>query len=488
MLTTLGAAAGLVISRVALRQVEAMAGVVPFWIKYGLAPSTILYAFALAVVAALIMGVLPGLKATGQRLSANLQELHGRTGTRLGSMWSTLIVAQVAVAVAILPAAVFLTWYVLRMEFAGRSVAVDRLAVANMVLSDEASARDAGLVRQRQNALMSRLRGEPGVTAVTFSSAIPGLGPDRRIEFQPSTKVRDAGAVDVASFRIDVELLRVYDARLLAGRGFEARDVGAARAAIVNRTFVHDLLGLRSFGEGGLEPSTGALGTQFRYATDGRGGAPSDWYEIVGIVDDFPGLPRAPGSGGEPSVYHPMASGAVHPAVLSIQFGDTPPANVAQRVREIGAEIDPSLQMRRVVPLSAFYDEARAAFQTIALAVGFVTAAVLLLSAAGVHAMMSFTIAQRTREIGIRSALGAQPRHLLLGIFKGAMRQVALGIGAGSLLSIGAFVVVGSSVSSATGLLVTVAVVMAAVTLLAAIGPARRILRIQTVEALRVEG
>ncbi len=478
VLTTLGAAAGLVIARIALRQVEAMAGVVPFWWKYSLGPSTILYAFVLAIVAALIMGVLPGLKATGQRLSANLQELHGRTGTRLGSMWSTLIVAQVAVAVAILPAAVFLTWYVLRMEFAGRSAVVDRLVVANMVLSDEAAARNQGMVRQRQDALMSRLRGEPGVTAVTFSSALPGLGPDRRIEFQPSTKIRDAGDLEVASFRVDVDLLRVYEARLLAGRGFEARDVGAARAAIVNRTFVDDL----------LEPSTGALGTQFRYAADRDGGAPSDWYEIVGVVDDFPRLPRAPGSGGEPSVYHPMQSGAAHPPVLSIKFGTTPPANAIQRVREIGAEIDPSLQMRRVVPLLVFYDEARSAFQALALAVGFVTGAVLLLSAAGVHAMMSFTIAQRTREIGIRSALGAQPRHLLLGIFRGAMRQLALGIAAGSLLSVGAFVAVGTGVRSGTGLLVTVAVLMAVVALLAAIGPARRILRLQTVEALRTEG
>ena len=478
-LTTLGAAGGLMISSAALRQVEAMAGVVPFWWQYELGPATVLYAFGLAVVAALIMGVLPGLKATGQRLSANLQELHGRTGTRLGSMWSTLIVAQVAVAVAILPAAVFLTWYVLQMEFAGRSVAVDRIALANMILGDDdGSSPDEGLIRQRQDALMSRLRAEPGVTAVTFSSAVPGLGPDRRIEFPPSTIVRDAGDLDVASFEIDVELMRVYEARLLAGRGFEARDVGSGRAAIVNRTFVEAL----------LEPSTGALGTQFRYAAAGEGAAPSGWYEIVGVVDDFPGLPRAPGSGGEPTAYHPMASGAAHPAVLSIQYGEAPPADVAERVRKIGAEIDPSLQMRRVVPLSMFYDEARSAFQMLALAVGFVTATVLLLSAAGVHAMMSFTIAQRTREIGIRSALGAQPRHLLFGIFRGAMRQLALGIAAGSLLSVGAFAVAGTGVWSASGLLVTVAAVMAVVALLAAIGPARRILRIQTVEALRVEG
>jgi hypothetical protein len=324
---------------------------------------------------------------------------------------------------------------------------------------------------------MSRLRAEPGVSAVTFSSAIPGLGPDRRIEFAPSTKVRERGTTEVATFRIDVDLLRVYDARLLAGRAFDAKDLGS-RAVVVNRTFVQEL----------LEPSAGALGTRFRHAATRDGSAPSDWYEIVGVVDDFPGLPRAPGSGGEPSAYHPIASGAAHPAVLSIQYGNTPPADLAQRVREIGAEIDPSMQMQRVVPLSDFYDEARAAFQTIALAVALVTAAVLLLSAAGVHAMMSFTIAQRTREIGIRSALGAQPRHLLLGIFKGTMRQLALGIVAGSLLSVGIFVAVGSSFSSATGLLVTVAAVMAVVAFLAAVGPARRILRIQTVEALRTEG
>ena len=95
---------------------------------------------ALAVVAALIMGVLPGLKVTGTCLSANLQELHGRTGTRLGSMWTTLIVAQVAVAVAVLPAAVYLSWQVVKMQLRGPSIAVEQFVVANLALSDEDSA------------------------------------------------------------------------------------------------------------------------------------------------------------------------------------------------------------------------------------------------------------------------------------------------------------------------------------------------------------
>jgi hypothetical protein len=173
LLTALGATAGLMIASYALQQIETIAGrSVPFWWRYSLGLDTILFAFVLAVVAAVIMGVLPGLKATGQRLSANLQELHGRTGTRLGSMWTTLIVAQVAVAVAILPAAVFLTWHVLRLEFAGRPAVLGQIVVANMVLSDDEREPDS-LVRQRQEALMARLGAEPGVRTVTFSSSLP---------------------------------------------------------------------------------------------------------------------------------------------------------------------------------------------------------------------------------------------------------------------------------------------------------------------------
>ena len=284
--------------------------------------------------------------------------------------------------------------------------------------------------------------------------------------------------MDVATFRIDVDLLRVYEARLLAGRGFEARDMGAARAAIVNRTFVDDL----------LEPSDRSARHAVPLRRGWGGGAPSDWYEIVGVVDDFPGLPRAPGAGGEPTVYHPMGQEPrIPPSCRSnsaTRRRRMPPSACARsaprstrRCRCAG-----SCRCRRSTT-SSDPRSRRSRWPS-----GSSPRAVLLLSAAGVHAMMSFTIAQRTREIGIRSALGAQPRHLLLGIFRGAMRQLALGIAAGSLLSIGAFTAVGTGVWSASGLLVTVAAVMAVVASLAAIGPARRILRIQTVEALRTEG
>ena len=126
---------GLVVAGFVLQQVQVMAhanGGFPFWVHYELSAGSVLYGLALAVIAAVIMGVLPGLKATGKRLSANLQELNGRAATRLGSLWTTLIVAQVAVAAAVLPAAAYISWHVVKRSSRGRPFAVERFVVADM--------------------------------------------------------------------------------------------------------------------------------------------------------------------------------------------------------------------------------------------------------------------------------------------------------------------------------------------------------------------
>lgn len=100
---------------------------------------------------------------------------------------------------------------------------------------------------------------------------------------------------------------------------------------------------------------------------------------------------------------------------------------------------------------------------------------------------MSFTIAQRTREIGIRSARGAEPRQLLLGIFGRAIRQLSLALSVGSAIAIAAFLAVGIGPGRGAVLLASVAVVMTIVAVLAAPEPARRSLRMPTVDALRVD-
>jgi ABC-type lipoprotein release transport system permease subunit len=173
--------------------------------------------------------------------------------------------------------------------------------------------------------------------------------------------------------------------------------------------------------------------------------------------------------------------------MLSVRFAGAVPGGFINRFREIGADVDPALQLRRVGTLADRYEESRSAWRSLAWAIGLVTVSVLLLSAAGIYALMSFTVAQRTREIGIRMALGAQPRRVLWSVFARAGRQLALGVLVGTVVSAGAFLAIGLGLARATPLLIAVATIMSIVGLLAALGPARRGLRIQPSEALRAD-
>jgi ABC-type antimicrobial peptide transport system permease subunit len=135
--------------------------------------------------------------------------------------------------------------------------------------------------------------------------------------------------------------------------------------------------------------------------------------------------------------------------------------------------------------LSEFYERNRSPWRFVAWALPLVTSSVLLLAAAGIYALVSFTVAQRRREIAIRAALGAPPRRLLVSILGKAMRQLAVGLLLGSLLSCASLSAAGLSVGRATALLLAVASIILLVGLFAALAPARRGLRIQPHESLR---
>jgi len=279
----------------------------------------------------------------------------------------------------------------------------------------------------------------------------------------------------VDALDVGLDLFDVYGAAVFAGRRFSAADLGAANTVIVNETFV------RHFIDGN------PLGIRFRYvAPDERHGTtPETSYQIVGVVHDFPGFPLEPGSDGQPTVYHAAAPGDVHPFVLSVRASGGIPAGFTDRFHAIGAAIDPALQLRQVMPLTEYYAQVRSFWRYVAWGIVLVTSSVLLLSAAGIYAMMSFTVAQRSREIAIRSALGAAPGRLLLGIFKRAAGQVASGLLVGAALSAVVLQFSETHRGRAVTFVVIVAALMIVVGLLAALGPARRGLRIQPSEALR---
>jgi hypothetical protein len=275
--------------------------------------------------------------------------------------------------------------------------------------------------------------------------------------------------------RVSVDLFDAYGVETLAGRAFTAADVGTTNV-IVNDSFVDMYL---------YEPN--AIGLSFRFDNKTANAAPVRWYQIVGVVREFPAFQINVARDAEPTIYHPAGVGEMSSVLLSVRFAGAVPPTFIHRFRDIAAEVDPTLQLTDVSVLAEFYDTLRAPFRSTAWAAVLITASVLLLSAAGIYALMSFTVAQRTREIGIRTALGAPPQRVLLNVFGRAAWQVAVGVVVGSALSAGAFVAIGIGAMRAMPLLLVVAAIMTLVALLATFGPARRGVRIQAIEALRAE-
>jgi hypothetical protein len=264
----------------------------------------------------------------------------------------------------------------------------------------------------------------------------------------------------------------------LAGRQFREGDAAPeADAVIVNRNFAET-----------IGPGGNALGRRFRYVrptgSEWRHGPKADrWYEVVGVVGNLPVTTDAR------VAYHATAPGQIHPAHLQLRLRGNS-VGLVERLRVIVASVDPTLHVDEVRTLAEIYREHRFGDNLGAAVIGAVTGSVLLLSAAGLYALMAFTVAQRRREIGIRSALGAQPGQLVAAVFKRTFWQLGAGCSAG-LLAAGLarrFVPIEQVGGlSIPGILPAAAAVMLLVGALALLGPARRLLRIDPTEALRSE-
>ena len=166
---------------------------------------------------------------------------------------------------------------------------------------------------------------------------------------------------------------------------------------------------------------------------------------------------------------------------LAVRMRD--PEAFATRLRTIAADVDPTIRLTDVKPLAqAGGGEAQANWTLTAVA-WLISFIVLLLSATGIHSLMSFTVSRRTREIGIRAALGARPGRIVAGIFSRAFLQIGAGVLAGSAVA----ALIGLGSTRQLLLLLAADVIMLAVGLTASVVPLRRALRIDPTTALRAE-
>jgi predicted permease len=522
VLTTMAAGLGLAFAYYALlwvKQTIAAGQGTPIWFWWDdrLSPGSIAYACVLAVAAAIVVGVVPALKATGPRVQDRLRHATGgsATGLKFGGAWTGVIVMQVGVTVVFIALATTLGWGLYFQNAGDRqlTIAGDRYVVFRMNVDREIAPGAVVQARQDQQhrrrlrdvyeRFAGRLASEPGIRGVGFASRLPGMHlTSIPIEIDGMEAAARDGMTQVRAAPVSPGLLPLLQARLVAGRTFTDADADPARpVAIVDRTFMRTVLGggtavgrrIRSVAllQESERPVTRMGGdAKVRSYENNRASADSrgPWIEIVGVVDDLTADVHK--SAADAVIYQPAHADAVWPLYVAVRAdGDT--AATMWRLRVVGAGIDPSLRLDEMQTLDQLSLADRVAIEFFLRLVAGVGVVALVLATAGVYALMSFTVARRTAEIGIRLALGADARRILLATFTRALAQVGAGVVIGLIPAIALVAGLAPEVSvkatGATAALIGVSAASAVIllTLAACLGPARRTLRIQPIETLK---
>ncbi len=506
VLAGLSAVIGIGLTDLALGQIEgamlAMTGRWPFWYSLELHASTVVYVAGLALGGAAIIGVAPALKATGRQAHTHLQTLSAGSGSRMqmGRLWTALIVAQVAVTVALLPMASYFAWSSLRLQ-AGGGFASGEVLSASLSVDRPEEPRTDGDDRARGTGsvlaeLERRLKDDARVRAVTFSQVGPGREPAVMLETNdlpaPGATVNDDSAVG-SPIRTQARVNRVapnffstFDVPVSLGRALTAADASTdgtgTPGVLVSRRLVDQVFG-------GANP----LGRRIRYVASSRETLPAKvalegWYEIVGVVPDFP-VPGPFDDESEGRVYHAASVDDLSPARVSVRARTGDPATLADPLRALSVSLDPDLLLLDVSTAALAFERAQGTMRLIRVSLALVVLSVVLLSSAGIYALMSFTVTRRRREIGIRAALGAHRNRILVGLFSRVLGQLGAGAAVGTMAAMAlAQVLEGDMARTYVAMLPPLmGLLMATLGVIAAAGPVRESLRIQPVEALRHE-
>jgi putative ABC transport system permease protein len=505
VLAGIGAAVGLTLIAIIAARMDTIlaetgaAAVIPFWFEVGVSPATVGFLLGLAVLASLIIGVVPALQVTGRRVQSSLQRFAGgRASLQMGTLWTSLVIVEVAITVAILPSSVFMASKSLEAMMAGPGFPAERILMAELSVNreqNEAGVREPdSLFTRRATQLryevMRRLEADPNVAGVSFSAGMPGTESSMQVEIEgvpvkfeseASGEQRWArwgeGAKRVRLADVDAAFFDALDVEPIMGRTFTPGDATPnANVVVVNRTFVDSILkGATAIGRKFRELGNPMPEKEFR----------GPWLEIIGVVPNVPAMVDYERPQGV--WYRPTRN--VEPATLLIQVreGGPDPLTFATRLRAITAAVDQGMFLRRLQRLDDGLWRTHLPLRLVTSALIAVALSVLFLSAAGLYALMSVIVTQRRREIGIRIALGADQRRVLTGIFSRAALQVGAGISIGLLIAGGVLWLGGGEMQGFNALLIlpAVSIFMLAVGGLAALGPARQGLAIQPSAVLK---
>jgi putative ABC transport system permease protein len=472
----------------------------PFWLRFEYDPRVFAFVLTLALASAVIFGLVPALRASRPELVAELKE-GGRTadpaGPRSQHLRHALVVAEVALALVLLVGAGLMMRSFLHLQRVERGYDPDRVLTFRTGFPPVMFGEDRDVPARFFAALVPRLEALPGVESAGLVSLLPGSDDGVNgyvIEGRPvATEARDA---PLAIMRYaSGGYFRTLRIPLRAGRWFDSsRDrPDTPMVAVVDERFAR-----RNFGS-----AEAALGQRLKPwgppAEKTLAPIPSDreaepphpakpWIEIVGVVGEI--RHRADQENTRPTIYYAQSQerGNFLSVVVRTQ-GD--PAALGEAVREATFATNPNIPIYYVRPLREV--EFRAFWQHRFFAQLFVVSGLvaLLLACIGLYGVMAYNVSLRTRELGLRMALGAQPADLIAMVVQRGLKLVGLGLGVGLLAASSLAQLLASILHGVSPLdpptFAAVPLVLAAVAVLACWLPSRRAVRLSPCAALRAE-
>ena len=382
---------------------------------------------------------------------------------------AALVVVQVALSLVLVVGAGLFLRSLSRLHAIDPALTTNSVVAATLNLSLRGYDEERG--RQFYENVLQRVAAVPGVESASLAYVLPVTAGGMRMDIQgPSIKPAVEGMVAVELIPVSPDFFRTVGVPLVAGRDFTRADgPGAPKVIVINETMKQKFW-----------PSTMPVGASFFIA--------GQTYQVVGVARDS--KYRSLREAGRHVMYLPYAQDHQASANLLVRSA-IPGDRLVESLRAAVRDVDASLPLYNVRTLAQHVDRSLYVDKLRAELIGWLAALALILAAVGIYGVVSFTVAERTREVGIRLALGAQPRAVLGMVLGSGLRLATLGLGSGLLLALWLTRRIAADLYGITTsdplTLAGASAVLLAVAALATLVPARRATRIDPIQALRGE-
>ncbi|MCF3649015.1 ABC transporter permease [Synoicihabitans lomoniglobus] len=432
------------------------------------------------VLLSLLVGVIFGLAPVGRTNAHNLVASlkSGPRGTvddlRHHTIRQWLIVTEIALALVLLNTAGLLGRSFLRLVRTDPGFnATGAWSVSLEVPAERYdSPEKLAAIAEKLSARLDRI---DQVTVTGYSSVLPFTRNNQVMRVQFPDRFDNAG-MDASAyyFAISPDYLRAMQIPLMAGRNFDAADDGdAPRVALVSESFARKFYG-----------DTDPLNQRVHITNTPE----PQWRIIVGVVRDVKqfGLEQTESV----QIYEPFAQTPGTRLAFVVRAARTS-TGLGEDIRRAVLAVDPDQPVFSIRPINDLIGDSTARRRFALVLLGVFSAIALVLACCGVYGVISFSVATRTREIGVRMALGARPAQVLRVVFRRGLHLVAMGLVVGSVASMGLGYILGSQLHATSGhdplVFIAVAVLMAIVSIVACLMPARQATRVDPLVAIRAE-